>query len=61
MLVDPQHPFFRRAWVRVLCGISPLAGAGVEYASGNALWALLFAAAGAYLAGALFILRKPEP
>lgn len=61
MLVDPQHPFFRRLWVRVLSVLLPLIWAGVELSSGNTLWAVLFGAAGAYLGYALFVLRKEDP
>ena len=61
MLVDPQHPFFRRLWVRALCALLPLIWAGVELSSGNLFWAILFGAAGVYLVVALFIIRKEEP
>lgn len=60
MLVDPNAPFFRPLWVRVLCVLFPLIWAGVEFASGNAFWGLLFAAAGAYLGYALFVQRDPD-
>ncbi|WP_323717799.1 hypothetical protein [Paracoccus aminovorans] len=58
MLVDPRHPFFRRLWVLVLCVLLPLAWAGVELAAGSPLWALLFAAAGLYLAVTLLVPRR---
>ncbi|MDT1063963.1 hypothetical protein RM190_19030 [Paracoccus sp. CPCC 101403] len=54
MLVDPNNPFFDRLWVRLLCVLGPLAWAGVEYINGAQLWAAGFAAAGLYLAYALF-------
>lgn len=60
MLVDPNAPFFRSLWVRVLCVLLPLIWAGVELANGSPFWAILFGAAGLYLAYALFVLRKPE-
>lgn len=60
MLVDPNAPFFRPLWVRLLCVILPLAWAGVELYTGNPFWALLSGAAGVYLAVELFINRKPE-
>lgn len=58
-LVDPNAPFFRRLWVRVLCVVLPVIWAGVELWTGNPAWAMIFAAAGAYLAVALFIRRRP--
>ena len=61
MLIDPQNPFFRPLWVRLLCVLLPLAWAGVEAAGGAIFWAILFAAAGIYLFVALFILRKDQP
>ncbi|MBD3766307.1 MAG: hypothetical protein IE927_16810 [Rhodobacterales bacterium] len=46
--LDPQDPFFRPRWRRWAVTLAPLAWAGVELAMGNALWAAVFAAAGAY-------------
>ena len=55
-LVDPDAPFFRPLWVRVLCVALPLIWAGVELWMGSPLWAGLFGAAGAYLA--VMLLRR---
>lgn len=60
MLVDPNAPFFRPLWVRVLCVLFPLVWAGVELANNSSLWAILFAAAGLYLGFELFIRRKGD-
>lgn len=60
MLVDPNAPFFRHLWVRVICVLLPLVWAGMEIATGNPFWAILFGAAGVYLALALFVWRRPE-
>nr|WP_111299518.1 hypothetical protein [Paracoccus saliphilus] len=60
MMVDPNAPFFRQLWVRVVCVVLPLAWAGLELWTGNAFWAILFGAAGLYLALALFVWRRPE-
>ena len=54
MLIDPNNPFFDRLWIRLLCVGAPLIWAGVEYANGAPLWSAGFAAAGLYLAYALF-------
>ncbi|SDD20856.1 hypothetical protein SAMN05421538_101106 [Paracoccus isoporae] len=59
MLVDPNNPFFRKLWVRILCVVLPLAWAGVEFANGAVAWGMVFAAAGAYLF-AVLILRGPD-
>ncbi|MDO5642905.1 MAG: hypothetical protein Q4G26_11055 [Paracoccus sp. (in: a-proteobacteria)] len=59
MLVDPNHPFFRKAWVRILCVVLPFLWALVELSQGSPFWALLFAGAGAVLFHAL-ILRGPD-
>ncbi|SES73314.1 hypothetical protein [Paracoccus homiensis] len=59
-MIDPNAPFFRPLWVRLICGLSPLLWAGVEAWHGNGFWALLFAAAGLYLCYQLFFLRKAD-
>ena len=60
MLVDPNAPFFRHLWVRVLCVVVPLAWAGVELHTGSPFWAFISGAAGIYLAWELFVRRKPD-
>ncbi|MDB6182710.1 hypothetical protein [Paracoccus fistulariae] len=60
MLVDPNSPFFRPLWVRVLCVTLPLVWAGVELYNGSPFWAILFGAAGLYLAYQLFVQRDPD-
>lgn len=57
MLIDPNNPFFNALWVRLLCVIAPLAWAAVEFSGGAMIWAGGFAAAGLYLAYALFVQR----
>ncbi|CAM3389670.1 hypothetical protein PANO111632_17305 [Paracoccus nototheniae] len=57
-LVDPEAPFFRPLWVRVLCVVMPLIWAGVELWNGSPAWAMLFGAAGVYLAVVLFLWRR---
>lgn len=61
MLVDPDHPFFRALWVRVLCVLAPLLWAGFELYTGSVFWAILFGAAGACLLMTLFFARRDEP
>ena len=59
MLVDPNAPFFRPLWVRVLSVAMPLLWAAVELWTGNPVWAVLFGGAGGYLGLALFVWRRP--
>ena len=54
-LVDPEHPFFAKTWVRWFWIALQLAWGVVEFASGNPGWGLAFLAAGAYLAWALIL------
>ncbi len=61
MLIDPQNPFFRPLWVRILCVILPLGWAGVEFFNGATFWGTLFLAGGVYLFLALFIWRQNQP
>lgn len=59
MIVDPNHPFFRPLWVRILCVAFPFGWSIFEFSTGNLFWAILFAVAGAVLFNAL-ILRGPD-
>ncbi|WBU52485.1 hypothetical protein [Paracoccus sp. SCSIO 75233] len=59
MLVDPNHPFFRRKWVRIACVVAPAGWAVLELATGNPFWAIVFGAAAAALFHAL-ILNGPD-
>lgn len=60
MLVDPNAPFFRPLWVRILCVLLPLIWAGVEFVMGAPFWAMLFGAAGLYLGFQLFFRRDAQ-
>lgn len=57
-LLDPDHPMFRRAWVRWATVLVPGLWALMELASGNPGWAILFGAAAAYAAWELFLNRQ---
>lgn len=46
--IDPDHPFFSRAWVRWATALAPILWAGVELLTGNPGWAVLFGAAGVF-------------
>jgi hypothetical protein len=57
-MLDPGHPFFAARWRRwAVVGVS-FGWAGVEAARGADIWALGFAAAGAYALWALILSPK---
>lgn len=58
-LLDPDHPFFAKAWVRWLTVLVPGLWAAFELYTGNIGWAILFGAASAYPAWVLF-LKPPQ-
>ncbi len=56
-LVDPEHPFFAKAWTRWLWTLLALAAAVAEFVAGSPMWGAAFLAAGAYLGWVLIIGR----
>lgn len=58
MLIDPDHPFFRPLWARILAVALPLAWAAFEARTGALGWAAIFAAAGLYALAELFLRRR---
>jgi hypothetical protein len=57
-LLDPDHPMFRRAWVRWATALVPIGWSALElFAFGSPGWAILFFAAGVY-AFVVLILRR---
>lgn len=59
--LDPDDPFFDRAWVRVATVALPIGWALVEFIwAGDPLWGMLFLAAGLYAGWALFVKRKRD-
>jgi hypothetical protein len=58
-LLDRNHPFFARPWVRWATALLPLAWAGLELLWGNPGWALMFVAAGGWALWEL-VLRRPD-
>lgn len=57
-LIDPANPFYRPLWVRVLIVAVCLGWALVEVANGAIVWAMFFAALGAYATWALLFTWK---
>ena len=58
--LDPNDPFFARAWVRWVTVLLPLGWAGVEFWQGAPIWGVLFLAVGLYAGWMLFFNRKPD-
>lgn len=57
-MFDLQHPFFRPLWIRIVVVAICLGWAGLELATGNPGWALLFAAAGVWCIYQFFVIWK---
>ena len=53
--LDVRTPFFRPLWRRVVATTLCLAWAVVELVSGAVMWAIIFGAAGLYLAWQFFV------
>ncbi|MBX5203784.1 hypothetical protein [Rhizobium sp. NZLR1] len=60
-LIDPNHPAYRRLWVRVAIVAVCFGWAAFEIVGGDPFWAVLSAAAGAYSFYMLFWTFKPQP
>ena len=58
---DLENPMFRPLWVRILVVALCTGWAVVELRNGNAIWAVIFGAAGAYLGWQFFLGFDPEP
>ena len=57
--LDPDDPFFARAWVRWVTVLLPFAWGIFEFAwLGSPFWGLMFFALGAYAGWMLFFQRK---
>ena len=59
-MFEVRHPFFRPFWRRFVATAVCLGWAGFEWWNGAPLWALLFAAAGAYLFWQFFVAFDPD-
>lgn len=60
-LVDADHPFFARAWVRWAAALAPLAWAALELWWGNPGWAAIFGGLGAWAFWALIVRGPSRP
>ncbi|MEX2691660.1 hypothetical protein [Rhizobium mongolense] len=60
-LIDPNHPAYRRVWVRALIVGLCLGWAALEFITGDPFWGVLSAGAGVYAFYMLFWTFKPQP
>lgn len=58
-IIDANHPFFARAWVRWLTALFPVGWAVVEFVNDSPGWGVVFAGMGAIAFWAL-IVRGPD-
>ncbi|CAN7322114.1 hypothetical protein IB277_12630 [Ensifer sp. ENS07] len=58
--IDPDHPFYRPLWIRLLivgfCGVWTV----VEFLGEQAMWGMIFLAVTAYASAALLVFYKPS-
>lgn len=59
--LDPQHPFFKPLWRRILTVVAPVAWGLFEFSNGEAGWAIVFIGAAAYAGYELFLAPQPAP
>jgi hypothetical protein len=55
---DPQHPWFKPLWVRILMIAICFGWALMEFTTKSTLWGIAFAAAGAYLVWQFFFVEQ---
>ncbi|MGF6256247.1 hypothetical protein [Ensifer sp. LBL] len=58
--IDPDHPFYRPLWIRLLivgfCGVWTV----VEFLGEQTMWGMIFLAVTAYASAALLVFYKPS-
>ncbi|WEX79221.1 hypothetical protein PYH37_004928 [Sinorhizobium numidicum] len=58
--IDPDHPFYRPLWIRLLIVGLCAVWTAVEFMSDQTIWGMIFLAVTAYTACALLIFYKPK-
>lgn len=58
--IDPDHPFYRPLWRRLLIVGFCVAWTAVEFWNGEQTWGFIFLAVSAYTACVLIIFFKPK-
>lgn len=59
-LIDPNHPFYKPLWVRILIVVVCFGWASVELFGSQPFWAMISGALGAYAAWMLLLNFKPQ-
>lgn len=57
---DPDHPFLRPLWRRIVIVVATLAWAGVEFMNGAVGWGFVFLAAALYCGLHFFVVSRPK-
>lgn len=58
--IDPDHPFYRRLWVRLLIVGLCAMWTAIEFRQGENTWGMIFLAVTTYTACVLIIFFKPK-
>ncbi len=58
--IDPDHPFYRPLWVRLLIVGFTSGWTVVEFRNGNEMWGYIFLAMAAYTGAALLLFYRPK-
>ena len=60
-LIDPDHPFYRPLWIRLVIVALCLGWAIVEASTKEPFWAIIVGALGIYAAYKLLLTFSPQP
>jgi len=58
--IDPDHPFYRPLWIRLLIVLFCAVWTVVEFVGEQTLWGMIFLAITAYASAALLIFYRPS-
>lgn len=58
--IDPDHPFYRPLWIRLLIVALCATWTAVEFYGGQMMWGTIFLVVTAYAGAALLIFYRPK-
>ncbi|WP_104667989.1 hypothetical protein [Ensifer adhaerens] len=58
--IDPDHPFYRPLWIRLLIVLFCAVWTAVEFLGEQPMWGMIFLAVTAYASAALLVFYKPS-
>ncbi len=58
--IDPDHPFYRPLWIRLLIVALCAAWTAVEFYGGQMMWGTIFLVVTAYAGAALLVFYRPK-